>query len=254
MVSDHSSIEWTDATWNPVTGCNKVSPGCKNCYAERFAERFRGVPGHPFEQGFDLKLWPDRLHQPLKWATPRRIFVNSMSDLFHEAVPVDFIAKCFDVMEQAYWHHFQILTKRPQRAVELAKELPWAKNIWMGVSVESQGYVGRVDLLRKIPAKVRFLSCEPLLGPLALDLKGIHWVITGGESGPGARTCRAEWIRSIRNQCRAAEVAFFHKQWGIDRNNPDPEDPTSKRHGGTAKGGRLLDGKTYDGMPLAFNH
>jgi protein gp37 len=252
-VSDHSSIEWTDATWNPVTGCTKVSPGCKNCYAERFAERFRGVEGHPFEQGFDLKLWPDRLVQPLKWATPRRIFVNSMSDLFHENVPDAFVKKCFDMMAQADWHHYQILTKRPERALELAPKLrPWPKQVWMGVSVENQDYTWRVDVLRKIPAKVRFLSCEPLLGPLDLQLKGIHWVITGGESGPGARPCKAEWIRSIRDQCKTAghRVEFFHKQWGTDRSNPDPQDPTSKKNGGTAKGGRLLDGVPYNGMPV----
>jgi protein gp37 len=238
MVSDHSGIEWTDATWNPVTGCTKVSPGCKNCYAERFAERFRGTPGHPFEQGFDLKLWPDRIQQPLHWLRPRRIFVNSMSDLFHEKVPVKFIQKVFDAMEEADWHQYQILTKRPERAAELADQLQWPRQIWMGTSVENQNYVNRIDDLRKIPAKVRFLSCEPLIGPLNLKLKGIHWVIVGGESGPGARPMEREWVESIRDQCKKSDVAFFFKQWG-----------------GVIKSrtGRELDGRTYDAMPVVLN-
>lgn len=248
-MSDGSGIEWTDATWNPVTGCTKVSPGCKNCYAERFAERFRGTPNHPFTQGFDLKTWPDRIEQPLKWKAPRRIFVNSMSDLFHPGVSSDFIKECFAVMEEAAHHQFQVLTKRPERALGMAKELPWPENVWMGVSVENQAYVHRVDTLRRIQAHIRFLSCEPLLGPLALNLSGIHWVISGGESGPGARRCEPSWVRGIRDQCEAAGVAFFHKQWGADRNNPMPEDPTSKRNGGTTKGGRMLDGRIHDSMP-----
>lgn len=237
MVSDHSRIEWTDATWNPVTGCTKVSPGCKHCYAERFAERFRGTPGHPFEQGFDLRLWPDRVDQPRKWRTPRRIFVNSMSDLFHPQVPLEFIQTCFASMEAAPWHQYQVLTKRPERALGLSSKLPWPEQIWMGTSVESQPFVSRVDKLRNIPAKVRFLSCEPLLGPLDLDLEGIHWVIVGGESGPGARPLDPEWVRSIRDQCTAAHVAFFFKQWG-----------------GVVKSrtGRELDGRTYDAMPVAL--
>lgn len=251
-MSDHSAIEWTDATWNPVTGCTKVSPGCKNCYAERFAERFRGVPGHPFEQGFDLRLWPDRLQQPLKWKAPRRIFVNSMSDLFHPKVPAPFIRSCFQVMKRARRHQFQVLTKRPERALELAAQLPWLRNVWMGTSIESQDYANRVTLLRKIPAQVRFLSCEPLLGPLQLDLEGIHWVISGGESGPGARPCDPEWIRSIRDQCESSDVAFFHKQWGTDRNNPETADPTSKKLGGTTKGGCMLDGKVHHAFPLSL--
>lgn len=250
MVSDHSSIEWTDATWNPVTGCTKVSPGCKNCYAERFAERFRGTAGHPFEQGFDLKAWPERLDQPLRWREPRRIFVNSMSDLFHPEVADAFINQVFAIMEKASWHQFQVLTKRPERARELSEHLPWPENVWLGASVENQDYTWRIDELRNTPAAIRFLSCEPLLGPLELDLEGIQWVITGGESGPGARPCDPRWIRGIRDQCEAANVAFFHKQWGHDRNNPVELDPTSKRNGGTAKGGRLLDGKTYDAMPM----
>lgn len=235
-MSDNSSIEWTDATWNPVTGCTKVSPGCKHCYAERFAERFRGVPGHPFEHGFDLRLWPERLEFPLRWKTPRRIFVNSMSDLFHPLVPEEFVASSFKVMEQARWHQFQVLTKRPERAAEMADRLPWPENVWMGTSVENQDYAGRVDELRKVPAAIRFLSCEPLLGPLDLDLRGIQWVIVGGESGPGARAMQAEWARSLRRQCRRSKVPFFFKQWG---------GPVK------SKTGRVLDGRTYDEFPRA---
>lgn len=236
-MSDNSAIEWTDATWNPVTGCTKVSPGCKNCYAERFAERFRGVPDHPFEQGFDLRIWPDRLLQPLKWRTPRRIFVNSMSDLFHPDVPDRFIGRVFEIMQKAEQHQFQVLTKRPERALELAPRLPWPENVWMGTSVESQPYTKRIDQLRQIPAHVRFLSCEPLLGPLSLNLKDIHWVIVGGESGPGARPMRPEWVTSIRDQSRNARVAFFFKQWGGVHKS---------------KTGRELDGQTYNEMPVAL--
>jgi len=234
MVSDKSHIEWTDATWNPVTGCTKVSPGCKHCYAERFAERFRGVPGHPYEQGFDLTIWPERLDQPRRWKEPRRIFVNSMSDLFHPGVSAAYIRKVFDAMVAAPQHQYQVLTKRPERAALLADELPWPDQVWMGTSVENQDYVGRIDELRKVPAHVRFLSCEPLLGPLDMDLDGIHWVIVGGESGPGARPMKPQWVRSIRRQCRAADVPFFFKQWG-----------------GVNKkvAGRLLDKRTYDEFP-----
>ena len=233
-VSDRSSIEWTNATWNPVTGCTKVSPGCKNCYAERFAERFRGIPDHPFGQGFDLRLWPDRLEQPLKWKNPRFIFVNSMSDLFHEKIPPSFIKECFDTMRRANWHQFQVLTKRPERAVEFAEKLDWPDNVWMGASVELQLCAQRIDYLRKIPAAIRFLSCEPLLGPLALELRGINWVIVGGESGPGARPMDPDWVRSIRRQCREAKVPFFYKQWGGVRKKET---------------GRVLDGKVYNGFP-----
>jgi protein gp37 len=249
-MSDGSSIEWTDATWNPVTGCTKVSPGCKNCYAERFAERFRGVSGHPFEQGFELKMWPNRLRIPLSWREPRRIFVNSMSDLFHERVPPAFIKSVFGVMQEASHHQFQVLTKRPERAAALAHLLPWPENVWMGTSIETQLYTTRLDALRRVPAKVRFLSCEPLLGPLQLNLEGIHWVITGGESGPGARPMDVAWVHSIHTQCRQAGVAHFFKQYGKDQNNPRRDDPTSKKNGGYAKGGRLLNGRTYDEMPV----
>lgn len=213
-MSDKSGIEWTDATWNPVTGCTKISPGCKNCYAATFAERFRGTPGHPYEQGFDLKMWPDRIEQPLKWKSPRRIFVNSMSDLFHPLVTDDFIAKCFDVMNRAPQHQFQVLTKRPERTAKLASSLRWTDNIWMGTSIESQPYVGRAHELRKVPAKVRFLSCEPLLGPLELNLADIDWVIVGGESGHGSRPLKTAWVRGIRDQCRRAKVSLFVKQMG----------------------------------------
>ncbi|MDH4350811.1 MAG: phage Gp37/Gp68 family protein [Gemmatimonadota bacterium] len=234
-MAEKSAIEWTDSTWNPVTGCGKVSPGCKHCYAETFAERWRGIPGHPYEQGFDLRLWPDRLELPLTWKKPRTIFVNSMSDLFHEKVPPDFIQKVFSTMERAPWHTFQILTKRSERLAELAVDLIWPPNVWMGVSIETAKYRCRADHLRKVPAAVRFLSLEPLLGPLGtLDLAGIHWVIVGGESGPGARPIEAKWVREIRKQCRAAGVPFFFKQWG----------GVQKK-----KNGRVLDGRTWDGMP-----
>ena len=197
-MADRSAIEWTEATWNPVTGCTQISPGCAHCYAKRFAERFRGVPGHPYERGFDVVLRPERLEQPLKWKRPRTIFVNSMSDLFHEEIADSFVTDVFDVMERASWHKFQVLTKRPERAAILAPSLPWPSNVWLGVSVENQRWTTRIDELRTIDASVRFLSCEPLLGPLDLDLEGIHWVIAGGESGPRARPMRPEWACSVR--------------------------------------------------------
>src|SRR4249919_655295 len=193
-MSDRSRIEWTQATWNPVTGCDKVSPGCAPCYAETFAERWRGVPGHPYEQGFDLRIWPQRLDQPQKWKRPRMIFVNSMSDLLHERIPDAFIREVFASMEQADWHTFQILTKRPDRLIELADSLPWPSNVWMGVSIENRRFVDRADLLREVPAAIRFISAEPLLGPLeGLDLSEIDWLIAGGESGPRARPAKPEW-------------------------------------------------------------
>jgi protein gp37 len=226
-VSQQSSIEWTDATWNPVTGCTKVSPGCKHCYAEKFAERFRGVPGHPYEQGFDIKLWPQRLTLPLAWKRPRMIFVNSMSDLFQESVPDDFIARVFDVMTEATIHTFQLLTKRAQRMADWTRarysrtpgpgRLPWPSNVWAGVSVESPEYLSRLASLQRVPASTRFLSIEPLLAPLPLDpvqLRGIHWVIVGGESGPRARPMEEAWARQVRDTCAEASVAFFFKQWG----------------------------------------
>ena len=240
-MAERSSIEWTEATWNPVTGCTKVSPGCGHCYAEAFAERFRGVPGHPYERGFELQLRPERLEQPLTWRQPRLVFVNSMSDLFHEDVPEDYIREVFKVMRKAHWHTFQILTKRSQRLVELSPRLRWPKNVWMGVSVENQRWACRIDHLRKVPAKVRFLSCEPLLGPLRLDLHGIGWVIVGGESGPRARTMRPEWVRDIRRQCEQAGVAFFFKQWGAHNE--------AGERVGKGKAGRLLDNRLWSQLP-----
>jgi protein gp37 len=230
MASTSTTIEWTDKTWNPTTGCNKVSPGCKHCYAETITKRFHTN----FPNGFRFTMHPERLNEPLKWRKPSRVFVNSMSDLFHENMPISFLTQIFEVMQKADQHVFQILTKRHVRLVELAPLLPWPDNVWMGVSVENQKYAHRVDYLREVPAKVRFLSCEPLLGPLELDLTGIHWVITGGESGPKHRPIKEEWVRSIRDQCEIARVAFFHKQWGGVR-------PKSN--------GRLLDGELHDAMP-----
>ena len=235
-MADHSAIEWTDATWNPVTGCTQISPGCDHCYALAFAERFRGVAGHPYEQGFDLTLWPNRLGLPLRWKRPRRIFVNSMSDLFHERVPDEFIRQVFDVMAQADWHTFQVLTKRPRRMANLAPTLPWPSHIWAGTSVELNRYAWRAnDCLRRVPAAVRFVSAEPLLGPLpSLQVDHLHWLIVGGESGPAHRPCDRSWVRDLRNRCSEAGVAFFLKQWG----------------GRTPKtGGRTLDGRTWDEMP-----
>lgn len=230
-----STIEWTDSTWNPVTGCSKVSQGCKYCYAQRFAERFRGIPGHPFEQGFDLRLWPDRLGLPLQWREPRRIFVNSMSDLYHEKVPTAFIRQVFRTMNEARWHKFQILTKRAKRLSEIGTSLPWRPNIWQGVSIESMEVAWRADELRKVPAEIRFLSLEPLLGPLdGLDLSDIKWVIVGGESGPHARLMKKAWVRSLRDRCRKEAIPFFFKQWGGVRKHET---------------GRLLDGRVHAAFP-----
>lgn len=232
-----SSIEWTTETWNPVTGCTKVSPGCDHCYAETFAERWRGVTGHPYASGFDLTLRPERLEQPLRWARPRTVFVNSMSDLLHTDVPEAFIADVFDVMARASWHQFQVLTKRAERLERLTRRIAVPANVWVGVSVETPVYYARIRHLSRVAAPVRFLSCEPLLSALPdLPLDGIDWVIVGGESGPGARPMQPSWVREIRDQCRRAGVAFFFKQWGGVRKK-------------TA--GRLLDGETWDEMPVA---
>lgn len=234
-MSQNSTIEWTESTWNPVSGCVEVSRGCDNCYARRFAERFRGVKGHPYEQGFDLKLWPHRLEYPRKWRKPRRIFVNSMSDLFHKDISEKYILKVFEVMVNTPRHQYQVLTKRPRRLARIADKLPWPDNIWIGTSIEDDDYSWRADYLRQVPAKVRFISAEPLLGPIpSLNLEGIHWVITGGESGPGHRDCEVNWVREIRDRCVSNGVAFFHKQWGGFR-------PKSK--------GRELDGRTWDEYP-----
>jgi protein gp37 len=246
-MSLKSEIEWTDATWNPVTGCTEVSPGCDHCYARTFAERFRGVPRHPYEQGFDLKLWPERLAYPLQWKKPRRIFTNSMSDLFHKDVPDEFIFQVFEVMAQANWHTFQVLTKRPARLVRLVPQLSerlqhyvghtalWPDQIWLGVSVETMQYGWRAEQLRRVPSTIRFISAEPLLDSLCqLDLTDIHWLIAGGESGPGYRPCNPTWLRELRDRCLSSRTAFFFKQWA----------------GRTPKsGGRLLDGRTWDEYP-----
>lgn len=230
-----SSIEWTEATWNPVTGCDKVSPGCKHCYAERMARRLKAMKQANYRNGFKLTLQPHMLDLPLRWKKPMTIFVNSMSDLFHKDVPLDFIHEAFAVMRKAHWHRFQVLTKRADRVAQLDPDLIWSPNVWMGTSVESAKYVGRIDDLRKTGARVRFLSLEPLLGPLPeLDLDSMHWVIVGGESGPGARPMKPEWVVDIRDQCERAGVPFFFKQWG----------GVNKK-----KTGRRLDDRTWDQMP-----
>lgn len=243
-MATNTAIEWTDATWNPVTGCTKISAGCDNCYAERFSERFRGVPGHPFEQGFDLTLRPDRLATPLSWRTPKMIFVNSMSDLFHKQVPTDYIARVFDTMEAAHWHTFQILTKRSSIMRDFLRRRYGADrgptHMWFGVSVEDGKRRSRVKHLQQAPAGMRFLSIEPLIDRIGpLDLTDIDWVIVGGESGPRSRYMDPEWVREIRDQCTAAGVAFFFKQWGGLRpksggrtlDNRDAELAAELRHG-----------------------
>jgi protein gp37 len=240
IVSLNSHIEWTDATWNPVRGCTKISPGCKHCYAETFAERFRGVKGHPYELGFDLKLVPEKLTEPFSWRSPKLVFVNSMSDLFHDGVPNEYIEAVCHVMATAKWHTFQVLTKRSTRLkVLLSGPLRFAAqqdHIWWGVSVEDKKYgLPRIKDLQKTPARVRFLSVEPLLEDLGkFNLSGINWTIVGGESGPGARPMQPEWVLSVRDQCRESRVPFFFKQWGGVRK---------------AKNGRLLEGKTYNEYP-----
>ena len=238
-MATKSTIEWTESTWNPVTGCKKISPGCKNCYAERLSKRLKAMGQANYRNGFKLTLQPHMLELPLKWKKPQTIFVNSMSDLFHTEVPLDYIQQVFDVMNHAHWHRFQVLTKRADRLEEISNKLLWSENIWMGVSVESQKYVHRIDNLRKSSAKVKFLSLEPLLGPLqALNLSNIDWAIVGGESGYGARPMDIEWVLDIRRQCEESNVPFFFKQWG----------GFNKK-----KTGRLLEGRTYDEMPrLAY--
>jgi len=243
-MAEHSKIEWTDSTWNPVRGCTKVSPGCKHCYAEAFAERFRGVKRHPYEQGFDLRLVPEKLTEPLLWPTPRMVFVNSMSDLFQEGVPDGYVIKVAKVMQSANWHTYQVLTKRSDRMRSLlngklafAADLP---HVWWGVSMENRRYgIPRLEDLRNSTAATRFLSVEPLLEDLGfLDLSGIHWVIVGGESGPGARPLERAWVESLRSQCRKASIPFFFKQWGGVRKKTT---------------GRKLNGRTYDELPEIRN-
>ena len=234
-MATNSTIEWTETTWNPVTGCSKISPGCKHCYAERMAKRLQAMGQPNYRDGFRTTLQPQMLEAPMTWKKPKRIFVNSMSDLFHEAVPLDFIREVFNVMTRAYWHEFQVLTKRADRLESLSRELDWPSNVWMGVSVESKDYCFRIDNLRRSGARIKFLSLEPLLGPLPrLNLKGIHWAIVGGESGPGARPMQESWVLEIQRQCERASVAFFFKQWG---------GPFKKRTG------RLLRGRTWDEYP-----
>lgn len=231
-----STIEWTNWTWNPVTGCSKVSQGCKHCYAERMAKRLKAMGSARYEMGFTVTLHPDLVELPKRWRRGRRIFVNSMSDLFHERVPLEFIQSVFRTMVECPQHQFQVLTKRAARLAQLAPELNWTENIWMGVSVEDMRVIDRIDYLRQTPAHVRFLSCEPLIGPLNdLNLDGIHWAIVGGESGPQSRPMNPEWVRSIQRQCQDANVAFFFKQWGGVRKHVT---------------GRELDGKTWDGFPV----
>jgi len=234
-MADTSQIEWTDATWNPVTGCTKISPGCKHCYAERLARRLQLMGQTNYRNGFKLTLQPHMLELPLRWKAPRRIFVNSMSDLFHEDVPIQYVKRVFDVMVRAHWHQFQVLTKRADRLRALNRELPWPANVWQGVSVESERYLNRVDDLRRTNAAVKFLSLEPLLEALpSLNLRGIDWVIVGGESGPGARPIDERWVIGIRETCKRAGVAFFFKQWGGVQKS---------------KTGRTLEGRTWDEMP-----
>jgi protein gp37 len=235
-MAQGSGIEWTESTWNPVTGCNKISPGCKHCYAERMSERLQAMGQPNYRNGFALTLQPKMLALPLGWKKPQRIFVNSMSDLFHKAVPDAYVQQVFDVMRRAHWHQFQVLTKRAERVAAMDAQIDWPSNVWMGVSVENADYVERIDALRSTRAQVKFLSIEPLLGPLPkLKLRGIDWVIVGGESGPGARPMNPAWVEAIRDQCVKAGVAFFFKQWG----------GTNKK-----KAGRLLDGRTWDEMPM----
>jgi protein gp37 len=230
-----SSIEWTESTWNPITGCDKISPGCKFCYAERMAKRLKAMGSVNYKNGFKLTLHDQVVELPLTWKKPQTIFVNSMSDLFHKDVPFEFIQKVFDVMNKAYWHRFQILTKRSDILLNYNSKLNWGDNIWMGVSVENNNFIYRIDQLRNTAAKTKFLSVEPLLGPIdKLDLKNINWVIVGGESGPGARPMKEEWVIRIKDECIYAGVPFFFKQWGGIRKK---------------KAGRLLQGKTWSQMP-----
>jgi len=244
-VAARSGIEWTKSTWNPLTGCTKISPGCKHCYAERMAKRLQAMGQPNYANGFKLTMHEHALDKPLEWKTPQVVFVNSMSDLFHKDVPLDFIQKTFDVMRRAHWHQFQVLTKRSERLLELDPKIEWPENVWMGVSVENQDYTFRIDHLRQTGAKVKFLSLEPLLGPLLqINIRGINWVIVGGESGPGARPIQEEWVKDVRDQCVSAcasaagtgvKVPFFFKQWG----------GLHKK-----KAGRVLEGRTWDEMPV----
>lgn len=238
-MAQGSSIEWTESTWNPVTGCTKISPGCKHCYAERMAQRLQSMGQRNYANGFELTLQPHMLELPLNWKKPQTIFVNSMSDLFHPDVPFAYVKSVFEVMEKAHWHRFQVLTKRADRLRDLSPKLPWPTNVWMGVSVETARYRGRIDSLRESGAQTKFLSLEPLLGPLdGLDLSGINWVIVGGESGPGSRPMDPDWVLSIRDQCLNDNVPFFFKQWGGNNKK---------------SAGRVLEGRIWNEMPHGFS-
>jgi protein gp37 len=254
-MAQGSTIEWTEATWNPITGCTKISAGCKNCYAERMAKRLQAMGTPQYADGFKLTLQPEALGLPLKWKKPRTIFVNSMSDLFHKDVPLDYVRRVFDVMNRCLRHTFQVLTKRPEIAASMAPQLKWSPNIWMGTSVENALVLHRISSLRQVPATIRFLSLEPLIGPLPkLPLDGIHWVIVGGESGPGARPVQPDWVRQILAQCQTQNIPFFFKQWGgvqkskngrkLDGRPWDEMPPTSER---------VMDGRTWDETPLAYS-
>ena len=237
-MAQNSSIEWTETTWNPVTGCQKISPGCKNCYAERMAKRLQAMGQPRYKDGFKVTLQHDMVSKPLSWKSSRIIFVNSMSDLFHQDVPDEFIEQCFDVMNRASQHQFQVLTKRPERVLEMSTQLSWTENIWIGTSVESQDYLHRVRVLGQVKASIRFLSIEPLLGPLSrLPLSNIEWVIVGGESGPNSRPMDVSWVRTIRDRCIHYGVPFFFKQWGGVQKS---------------KTGRILDGRTWDELPIKY--
>lgn len=238
-MATNSSIEWTESTWNPLTGCTKISPGCQHCYAERMAKRLQAMGQPNYVNGFKLTIHEHVLERPLEWKTPQVIFVNSMSDLFHKDVPFEFIERVFDVMKRAHWHTFQVLTKRAERLEELSSKIDWPENVWMGVSVENEKYTFRIDHLRRTRAKIKFLSLEPLLGPLdKLNLEFINWAIVGGESGPGARPLDPVWVTHIRDQCVRAKVPFFFKQWG----------GVQKK-----KAGRILEGRTWNEMPINLN-
>ena len=229
-----SAIEWTSATWNPVTGCTKISAGCEHCYAEVMARRLKAMGNPRYVHGFEVHLHEDVLGLPLEWKQPRMIFVNSMSDLFHEKVPFEFIERVFRTISRAHWHTFQVLTKRAERLAELSSRLDWPENLWMGVTVENQECARRIECLREVPAAVKFISAEPLIGPLVLDLEGIDWLIAGGESGPRARPIEPQWVRALRDECAALGVPFFFKQWG---------GVNKKRNG------RVLDDRVYSEFP-----
>lgn len=238
MPVSNTKIEWTDTTWNPITGCSPISEGCANCYAMKMAARLKAMGNKRYENGFDVTLHHDLINEPLKWNKPRMVFVNSMGDMFHEKVPLEFIQRVFFTMSQANWHIFQVLTKRSSRMLELSDKLKWPSNLWMGVTIESGKYLYRAENLKKTPASVKFLSIEPMISPVSnIDLKGIDWVIVGGESGPGARAIREEWVLTVRDECLSSNTPFFFKQWG-GRNKK--------------KAGRLLQGRTWDQFPASI--